>query len=182
MGAKMTSAGFMSAMVNTLPSITFIMALVLRMEKVRLRSLHSQAKVVGTLFTVIGAVLMILYHGPVVPFPWSKAQHHGSAAAGGGATWLMGTIAILAACVFWSGFFVLQANTLQSYPAELSVAALVCGVGSLMSGAVALVAERGNYKAWVIGFDTRLFTAAYAVSHSSLYSIVQLSIDNAVLC
>uniref|UniRef100_A0A0A9FSW2 WAT1-related protein n=1 Tax=Arundo donax TaxID=35708 RepID=A0A0A9FSW2_ARUDO len=35
-------------------------------------------------------------------------------------------------------------------------------MGSLMSGAVALVAERGNTKAWVIGFDTRLFTAVYA--------------------
>ncbi|GJN22403.1 hypothetical protein PR202_gb09959 [Eleusine coracana subsp. coracana] len=165
MGANLTSAGFASALVNILPTVTFILALILRMEKVRLRSLHSQAKIVGALFTVAGAVLMIMYHGPVVPFPWTKAQHHVAAAAaaqGGGADWLKGTIAVIIACVAWSGFFVLQCNTLQSYPAELTLTALICALGSLMSAAVALVAERDNTKAWVIGFDTRLFTAVYA--------------------
>ncbi|XP_062217576.1 WAT1-related protein At1g44800-like [Phragmites australis] len=163
MGANLTSAGFASALINILPAVTFVMALVLRMEKVRLRSVHSQAKIVGTLCTVAGAVLMILYHGPVVQFPWSRGQHHDSTGAGGqGAGWLNGTILIVVACVCWSSFFVLQSNTLQSYPAELSLTTLICLTGSLMSGAVALVAERGNTKAWVIGFDTRLFTAVYA--------------------
>jgi drug/metabolite transporter (DMT)-like permease len=167
MGANLTSAGFASALVNVLPAITFVLALILRMEKVRLRSLHSQAKIVGTVLTVVGAVLMILYHGPVVPFPWNKAQHHDGASGGAqvaGAGFLQGTMCVIVACVAWSGFFVLQSNTLQSYPAELSLTALICLMGSLMSGAVALVAERRNTHAWVIGFDTRLFTAVYAVS------------------
>jgi len=168
MGAKLTSAGFASALINILPAVTFVMALVLRMEKVRLRSVHSQAKIVGTVLTVAGAVLMILYHGPAVQFPWSKAQHHHDSSAGagaqGGAGFLTGIITIIVACVCWSAFFVLQANTLKSYPAELSLTTLICLMGSLMSGSVALVAERRNTQAWVIGFDTRLFTAIYAVS------------------
>ena len=167
MGANLTSAGFASALINVLPAVTFVMALILRMERVRLRSVHSQAKIVGTALTVAGAVLMILYHGPVVQFPWTKGQHHDAAAAAGqaaGRGFLAGTLYVIAACVAWSGFFVLQANTLQSYPAELSLTALICLMGSLMSGAVALVAERGNMQAWVIGFDTRLFTVVYAVS------------------
>jgi drug/metabolite transporter (DMT)-like permease len=183
MGSNLTSAGFSSALVNILPTVTFIMALVLRMVKVRLRSVHSQAKVIGALFTVVGAVLMIMYHGPVVPLPWTKAQLHVSAATaaqGGGAAWLKGTIAIVVGCVAWSGFFVLQSNTLQSYPAELTLTALICGMGSLMGGAVALVAERGNNKAWVIGFDTRLFTAVYAVSHSTSYPFMRTAIYNVV--
>ncbi|KAL6633472.1 hypothetical protein ACP70R_026143 [Stipagrostis hirtigluma subsp. patula] len=166
MGAKLTSAGFASALINILPAVTFVMALIMRMEKVRLRSVHSQAKIVGTLLTVAGAVLMVLYHGPVVPFPWSRGGHHDGAAAAAagqqGAGWLNGTIMIVAACVCWSGFFVLQSNTLQSYPAELSLTTLICLMGSLMSGAVALVAERRDTSVWVIGFDTRLFTAVYA--------------------
>jgi hypothetical protein len=56
-----------------------------------------------------------------------------------------------------------QSNTLQSYPAEMSLTALICGVGTVMSGAVALFAERRNMRAWVIGFDTRLFTVVYSV-------------------
>ncbi|KAF8779927.1 hypothetical protein HU200_002197 [Digitaria exilis] len=162
MGANLTSAGFASALINVLPAVTFVMALIMRIEKVRLRSVHSQAKIVGTVLTVAGAVLMILYHGPVVQFPWSKAQHHAAAAQGSSGAFLTGTLTVIIACVCWSGFFVLQSNTLQSYPAELSLTALICFMGSLMSGAVALVAERRNTHAWVIGFDTRLFTAVYA--------------------
>lgn len=168
MGANLTSAGFASALINVLPAVTFVMALILRMERVRLRSMRSQAKIVGTALTVAGAVLMILYHGPVVPFPWNKGHHDAAAAAAAGQAagggFLAGTLYVIAACVAWSGFFVLQSNTLQSYPAELSLTALICLMGSLMSGAVALVAERRNTHAWVIGFDTRLFTAVYAVS------------------
>ncbi|XP_037448477.1 WAT1-related protein At1g21890-like isoform X2 [Triticum dicoccoides] len=163
MGANLTSAGFATALVNILPAVTFVLALILRMEKVRLRSLHSQAKIAGTVLTVAGAVLMVLYHGPVVQFPWAKGQHHAgsAAAAADGAAWLKGTIMTIAACVAWSCFFILQSSTLRDYPAELSLTVLICGVGSVMSTAVAVVAERANTHAWVIGFDTRLFTVVY---------------------
>lgn len=169
LGAKLTSATFASALVNILPAITFLMALVLRMERLRLRSLRSQAKVAGTVCTVVGAVLMILYHGPVVPFPWSAGHHQASAAAAAAAaesqssaSWLNGIVMIIGSCLCWSGFFVLQSNTLQSYPAELTLATLICFLGSVLTGGVALVAERHDMSAWVIGFDTRLFTAVYS--------------------
>ncbi|KAM3224666.1 hypothetical protein ACQJBY_057818 [Aegilops geniculata] len=164
MGAKLTSAGFAAALINILPAVTFVLALILRMEKVRLRSLHSQAKIAGTVLTVAGAVLMILYHGPAVQLPWTKGQHHvgGAAAGADAAAWLKGTIMVIAACVAWSCFFVLQSSTLRDYPSELSLTVLICGVGSVMSTCVALVAERHSTQAWVIGFDARLFTAVYA--------------------
>jgi len=165
LGAKLTSAGFASALVNILPAVTFIMALLLRMERLRLRSLHSQAKIFGTVCTVAGAVLMVLYHGPVVQFPWTRGHHHAAAAAAAsqsGASWLNGVAMVIGSCVTWAGFFILQSNTLQSYPAEMSLAALICGLGTLMSGAVALVAERRDMSVWAIGLDTRLFTVVYS--------------------
>ena len=121
LGAKLTSATFGSALVNILPAITFLLALVMRMEKLRLRSLHSQAKVVGTVCTVAGAVLMILYHGPVVPFPWSAAGHHHASAAAAAAasqssaSWLYGTVMIIGSCLCWSGFFILQVRSTTAW-------------------------------------------------------------------
>ncbi|KAJ1258542.1 hypothetical protein BS78_10G083300 [Paspalum vaginatum] len=165
LGAKLTSAGFASALVNILPAVTFLMALVMRMETVRLRSLRSHAKIFGTLCTVAGAVVMILFHGPVVLFPWSSRHHHAAADAAvaqSTASWLNGTILVIGACVSWSAFFILQSNTLQSYPAEMSLSTLISVLGTVMSGAVALVAERRDMSVWVIGFDTRLFTAVYS--------------------
>jgi drug/metabolite transporter (DMT)-like permease len=207
LGAKLTSATFASALVNILPAITFLLALALRMERLRLRSLRSQAKVVGTVCTVAGAVLMILYHGPVVPFPWSagRLHHHVPAAAvesQSSASWLNGICMIIGSCLCWSGFFILQvrtviikerqqaltlslpcvnecdymfvrsvqSNTLQSYPAELTLTTLICFLGSVLTGGVALVAERRDMSAWVIGFDTRLFTAVYSVINPYLTS------------
>ncbi|KAJ6810804.1 WAT1-related protein-like [Iris pallida] len=167
-GANSTSAGFAAALFNILPAITFVLALLLRMEKVKLKSRHSQAKIVGTLVTVAGAVLMILYKGPILSFVWSKGRSdHGSAAAAAapaesGSNWLKGTFELLGSCACWSAFYIVQASTLDAYPAELTLTTLICSVGALLSAAVTLVMERGNTKVWSIGLDMRLFTAAYS--------------------
>ncbi|XP_047075568.1 WAT1-related protein At1g44800-like [Lolium rigidum] len=166
LGNKYTSASFSSALVNILPAVTFIMAIILRMEKLRFRSRHSQAKVAGTMCTVIGAVLMIMYHGPVVQFPWAKGAHHADPAAAAAAQssgrWLSGTIMIIASCVAWAGFFVLQSNTLNSYPAPLTLTSIICGMGAVTNAGVTLVAERHDMGVWKVGLDTRLFTVVYS--------------------
>ncbi|XP_039145172.1 WAT1-related protein At1g21890-like [Dioscorea cayenensis subsp. rotundata] len=162
MGANATSAGFASAMFNILPAITFILAIILRIEKVKMKSATSQAKLVGTVITVVGALVMILYMGPTVKLPWTKSSVHRSTSANqNGGSWLIGTFLLLGSCVCWSGFFIVQSNTLETYTAELSLTTLICLFGAMESSVVALVMARGT-KPWSIGFDTRLFTAAYS--------------------
>ncbi|KAB8112222.1 hypothetical protein EE612_050323, partial [Oryza sativa] len=46
--------------------------------------------------------------------------------------------------------------------ARCRLSALICVLGSVMSGAVALVAEHRDMSIWVIGFDICLFTAVYS--------------------
>lgn len=78
-----------------------------------MRSLHTQAKIVGTLVTVAGALLMILYEGPVVEFVWTKGRHHhniASTTSQDESHWLMGTISILFSCFSWASFFILQVS------------------------------------------------------------------------
>ncbi|CAL9180002.1 unnamed protein product [Musa hybrid cultivar] len=61
---------FSSALYNILPAVTFVSAIVLsRMEREKIKERRSQAKIVGTLVTVIGAMIMILYKGPVDSTP-----------------------------------------------------------------------------------------------------------------
>jgi hypothetical protein len=57
---------------------------------------------------------------------------------------------------------------LRSYPSELSLTTLICALGAVESGAVALVMEHDT-KAWSIGFDMRLFTAVYSVSIGKVF-------------
>ncbi|XP_047342224.1 WAT1-related protein At1g21890-like [Impatiens glandulifera] len=166
-GMKYTSATFAAATVNILPAITFIMAVIFRIERVNLKQLHSIAKVIGTAITVMGAMVMTLYKGPIVNILWYSSadgtSHHddGGAASGSDHHWAIGTIMLLACIVGWSGFFILQSITLKQYPAELSLTTLICLMGMLQGTAVALAFER-DMSAWIIGFDSKLLAAVYS--------------------
>ncbi|KAJ8501219.1 hypothetical protein OPV22_011771 [Ensete ventricosum] len=162
MGTKYTSASFSSALYNILPAVTFVNAIILRMEKIDIEKRRSQAKIFGTAVTVMGALIMILYKGPIMEFVWTRGRHHvAAAAAPSDAHWLAGTFMLLFSCFCWSAFFILQSHTLKVYPAELSLSTLICVLGAGQGSAVALFMERG-FKPWSIGFDMRLFTAIYS--------------------
>ncbi|KAF3332487.1 WAT1-related protein [Carex littledalei] len=139
MGTNNTNASFASALYNVLPAMTFVNAILLGMEKVHIKRRRSQAKVAGTIVTVVGALLMILYKGPFVEFFWNKGRtRHESDSSGTNARhWLMGVFMLLFSCFCWSAFFLVQSHTLKSYPAELSLTTLICIMGSAQSGAVA---------------------------------------------
>lgn len=86
------------------------------MEKININSKHSQAKIIGTLVTVLGALVMILYKGNVIDLPWTRGQHgHNTTTTSGSrditansSHWLAGTFMLLWSCLCWSGFFILQ--------------------------------------------------------------------------
>ncbi|XP_022141610.1 WAT1-related protein At4g08300-like [Momordica charantia] len=166
LGMKYTSATFASASVNILPAVTFIFAVVFRLESVKVREKHSVAKVAGTAISLGGAMVMSLYKGPA--FNLLPGARGGSETTGRITTnestdqhWVTGTILVLISCCGWSAFFILQSMTLKLYPAEFSLAALICFVGMVGGGIVTLVAER-NMKIWVIGWDSKLLAVVYS--------------------
>ncbi|XP_020582869.1 WAT1-related protein At4g08290-like [Phalaenopsis equestris] len=165
-GAKMTSASFASALENIIPAITYLMVLALRMEKLEIKRRFCQAKVIGTIANVAGAVLMIVYQGPNLPFPWNfnrGGDQNNITEAEGSSNWLQGTFFIIASNTSWSLFLILLSNTLESFPAELSLTVLICSMGAVMSAVVALVVQLGDLRPWVVGWDSRLFVSVYAL-------------------
>ncbi|VVB08335.1 unnamed protein product [Arabis nemorensis] len=175
LGMNMTSATYTSAIMNVLPSVTFVIAWILRMEKVKIVEVRSQAKIVGTLVALGGALVMTLYKGPLIPLPWSNPdQYNGNTKSSQDHNhWVAGTLLILLACVAWSCFYVLQSITIKKYPADLSLSALICLSGAVQSTAVALVMER-HPSGWAVGWDARLFAPLYTgVVSSGLTYYVQ---------
>ncbi|CAN1275090.1 WAT1-related protein At2g37460 [Linum perenne] len=166
LGMKYTTATFAAAIINILPAITFVMACIVGMEKVRMKSVHSQAKVLGTVATVGGAMVMTLVKGPVVEFFWTKGRSfHGEGGGGGGVdlhSSIKGALMITVGSFCWAAFVILQAITLRTYPAELSLTALICLIGTIQGSVVALVMERHNPQAWVLHWDTKLLAAVYS--------------------
>ncbi|KAG5019046.1 hypothetical protein JHK82_014980 [Glycine max] len=165
LGMKFTSASFLSAVMNSAPSVTFVMAVILRMEHMKIKEVACQAKVIGTVVTFGGTLLMALYKGPVLSFMRSSTSHASqpeNVVTQTGNHWVIGTLFLLIGCAGFSAFYILQAITLRKYPAEMSLATWVCFVGALQSSIVAIFAERHHPHAWSLGWDTRLFAPAYA--------------------
>ncbi|KAM0045428.1 putative EamA domain-containing protein [Helianthus debilis subsp. tardiflorus] len=163
MGMKATTATFTAAMVNILPAITFVMACILRLEKLNLKGVRSQAKVVGTITTVAGAMVMTLMKGPIIELFWTKGRTYHEVGNQGVdfRHSIKGATMIAVGCFSWSGFMVLQAITLKSYPAELSLTVWICVMGTIEGALVALIMERGNTAVWALKWNTSLIAVLY---------------------
>ena len=83
----------------------------IRLETVNFKKLHSAAKVVGTAVTVMGAMVMTLYKGPIIDF-LKKGAHNQQQANNGSADqhWVTGTLLLLASICGWASFFILQVS------------------------------------------------------------------------
>ncbi|KAK4771655.1 hypothetical protein SAY87_032187 [Trapa incisa] len=178
-GLKYTSPTFSCAMSNMLPAMTFVMAVIFRMEKLDIKKVKCQAKVIGTVVTVAGAMLMTLYKGPLVEMVWSKHVHPRKSYVTDttGTTdkdWFLGSILLIIATLAWASLFVLQTKALETYRNhQLSLTSLVCFVGTLQAIAVTFVMEHRT-GVWKIGWDMNLLAAAYAgVVTSSISYYVQ---------
>ncbi|XP_058226057.1 WAT1-related protein At5g07050-like [Rhododendron vialii] len=178
-GLKYTSPTFSCAMSNMLSAMTFIMAVIFRMEKIDLKKVIYQVKIVGTIVTVGGAMLMTLYKGPVVEMVWSKHVHPRKSYVTDttGTTdkdWFKGSIFLIIATFAWASLFILQKAALKHYEKhQLTLTTWVCFMGTLQAIAVTLVMEHKT-SVWSIGWDMNLLAAAYAgIVTSSISYYVQ---------
>ncbi|XP_021819077.1 WAT1-related protein At2g37460 [Prunus avium] len=165
MGMRYTTATFAAAMCNILPALTFVMAWILRLEKVKLKCIRSQSKVFGTAATVAGAMIMTLVKGPLLDLFWTRGTTSHEQQTGGAVSLqssIKGAVMITVGCFCWACFMILQSITLKTYPAELSLSAWICLMGTLEGTALALVMERGNSAVWAIKWDTKLLAACYS--------------------
>ncbi|XP_050221162.1 WAT1-related protein At5g40230-like isoform X2 [Mercurialis annua] len=109
-GLEYTSPTLASAMSNLTPASTFILAAIFRMEKLRMSSSSSQAKIFGTMASVTGALVVILYKGPSIlsnsssPTPtldWPLYSPNSK--------WLIGGFLLAMQCILYSLWYILQA-------------------------------------------------------------------------
>jgi drug/metabolite transporter (DMT)-like permease len=114
---KYTSATVASATSNSVAVVTFFLAVLLRLEVVRLRSPSGMAKAAGVALCLTGVMTIALYTGPSM----SPVNHHrafahynsGRAAeletrGSSKGTWIKGTFMMLLANITWSLWIVLQ--------------------------------------------------------------------------
>ena len=82
----------------------------IRLEKVNVKKIRSLAKIIGTAITVVGAMVMTLYKGPIIDFIKSGGATHNGTTAESAKHWVTGTIMLLGSIFGWSSFFILQVS------------------------------------------------------------------------
>ncbi|KAK8648949.1 hypothetical protein V6N13_129691 [Hibiscus sabdariffa] len=165
LGLDNTSPTFASAIQNSVPAITFLMAAILRIEKVRLDRKDGISKVIGTILCVAGASVITLYKGPAIYSPVPPLNKPTpmfvSLGDANGKNWTLGCLYLIGHCLSWSAWLVLQAPVLKKYPARLSVTSNTCFFGLIQFLIIALVFERDS-QAWMFHSGGELFTILYA--------------------
>lgn len=83
---------------------------VLRLEKIKIKSMRSQAKVLGTIATVSGAMVMTLMKGPILfeTFGDHSQSYHSSGTSAHHT--ILGSVLITIGCFSWACFVILQVS------------------------------------------------------------------------
>ncbi|KAG4910958.1 hypothetical protein JHK87_057074 [Glycine soja] len=106
-----TNPTFVASMVNTIASLTFIIAVALGFEVLDLRNPRGIAKVIGTMISLAGVLIMTLYKGPVMRNLWHPLIHIPGKSAAINEDWLKGSILTVSSCVTWSVWYIMQVFT-----------------------------------------------------------------------
>ncbi|KAJ0027241.1 hypothetical protein Pint_36500 [Pistacia integerrima] len=165
---KYTSPTFASAMANAIPAITFILAVLCRMEKLKISEASAQAKIVGTVVALAGATLMTLYKGIVViSLPSSSGHHKKNQSAGINSTffsdgdWIKGSVMLFISYLALAAFFILQAWTIKKYPAPITLTFLTCLAGTLLAAIMTAILDH-KPSSWKLSWNISLLAPVYS--------------------
>nr|XP_016493658.1 PREDICTED: WAT1-related protein At1g09380-like [Nicotiana tabacum]XP_033516873.1 WAT1-related protein At1g09380-like [Nicotiana tomentosiformis] len=121
-----------SALTNLMPAFTFVLAVITGHEKVRFTRVGI-AKMMGTVLSIGGAMMLSIYHGPRLPIGQPKINwkllegiaHHSSSG-----TNYLGPLLVITSALSWSIWSIIQARVNQEYAATYSSTALMCFMAS----------------------------------------------------
>ncbi|XVF71978.1 hypothetical protein PTKIN_Ptkin12aG0083900 [Pterospermum kingtungense] len=126
----------------------------LGMEVVDVKSPHGIAKVLGTLISLAGVMVITLYKGPALQGLWDAPVHiKGSISIH--ENWVKGSILTIASCITWSSWYIMQTFTVKKYPAQLSLTAWINGIGGAQSAVFAVFLDHkpGTWSVTMFGID-----------------------------
>ncbi|XP_074309824.1 WAT1-related protein At3g28050-like [Silene latifolia] len=171
-GIDYSSPTLASAMLNLVPGLTFLLAIIFRMEKADWKTLTFQFKLIGTVVSIAGAFVATLYEGPplLAVATTLNSYQHNLLGEQSKSKWIIGGLFLAIDCVMASSWVIIQAVIYAKYPAELIVVFFYCFFVAIQSGVFTLIVER-DLNAWSLKPMLRLLAILYSAVFGSAVQV-----------
>ncbi|GMJ09344.1 Usually multiple acids move in and out Transporters 40 [Hibiscus trionum] len=167
-GINYSSPTLASVIGNLSPAFTFILAVIFRLEKVALRSSSSQAKIMGTIASISGALLVVLYKGPRV---FSSPDLLEWLLESSDSNWVTGGILLLVSRILFSIWNIAQTKVMEIYPDVLIVSFFYNLSATIIAVPVSLMVE-SELSSWMLRPSVVVIAVLYSGVFQSYSSLV----------
>ncbi|KAK4253118.1 hypothetical protein QN277_010934 [Acacia crassicarpa] len=156
------SATLAAAFTNIIPAVTFILAVLFRVESVSIKEMYGKAKIMGTILSICGAIVFGLVKGPPIVSSSNdqNGSHNSFTAPHSKGDQIKGVFLMLASNVTMALWFILQGFVVKKYPAKLRFTAIQCLCCCMQTAVLAVILER-DPSAWKLGWNINLLAVAY---------------------
>ncbi|GMN42470.1 hypothetical protein TIFTF001_011688 [Ficus carica] len=151
-GIQHSSPTLASAVSNITPAFTFILAVIFRMENLDLTSSTTHVKIIGTIFSISGALIAVLYKGPVILSSASSPSQSLSLAIQYSSetsqtNWVLGGLLLASEYLMASIWYILQTQVMKIYPDAKVVVPVYFLCTSAFAVPICFIAEP-NLSSW----------------------------------
>ncbi|XP_028095828.1 WAT1-related protein At3g28050-like isoform X6 [Camellia sinensis] len=146
---QITPASFSTAIMNLVPGFTFTLAVIFRLEQADFKSSSTLAKSIGTIVSIVGALIVTLYKGPSLLM--TATQYN----------LVLGAFLLTIECLSSSAYIITQAFLLTEFGAELIIVFFFSFFVAIMTGILSLVMER-DPAAWSLLPSVKLLSILFS--------------------
>ncbi|CAL5421388.1 unnamed protein product [Camellia sinensis] len=146
---QITPASFSTAIMNLVPGFTFTLAVIFRLEQADFKSSSTLAKSIGTIISIVGALIVTLYKGPSLLM--TATQYN----------LVLGAFLLTIECLSSSAYIITQAFLLTEFGAELIIVFFFSFFVAIMTGILSLVMER-DPAAWSLLPSVKLLSILFS--------------------
>ncbi|PON48420.1 Plant-drug/metabolite exporter [Parasponia andersonii] len=173
-GLNLSSSTIATAMLNLIPAITFVMATVVGMEKIYLRSI---AKITGTIVCITGGICMALVKGPELFIKTKFVSYSKSVFFLGtgleGENLPLGCLFLFINCCCNSFWIVMQVPISEACPDHLYTTFWMFFLSSIQSSILACFIDR-NPQAWALHSVLQLGSCLFAAIGEAVSFFIQV--------
>nr|XP_028949178.1 WAT1-related protein At4g08300-like [Malus domestica] len=161
-GLRFTPASFSSCIIAVGPALTFIVSWYHGLETVHIHERPSQAKLLGVLMVIGGAIVVSLIDGPTITIA------HASTSSGHpyklSNNWVRGPLLVGISVILSVCYNLLMQETTTKYPdfPLVWLNAYVVAIGALMDTIVAVALTGRTTYAWMLGLNVKLACYLYS--------------------